>query len=490
MARTLPRPDGTRVEVAEHPPVTRRGWWLDDTPDRAARWFLYSAVVWLIAPVFVGLMLATFLYQPAVQEYLPEALRPYVIFGRLRPVHVNLGLFGWLSMTYAGMMLYITPRLVGAPLYSERLARATLVLWNALMLCGSLSLLAGWNQGREYAEFPWLIDIGMIAAVLMLAANVWGTVARRTVKTMYISAWNWMAATLIMPFIYAIGNKVWDTSGAYTGATDAIVNFFYVHNIFNVWFTTGGIGIFLYMIPKVSGNPLFSHRLAIWGFASVWAGQHHLLYGPGPDWLEILSVAFSITAAIPNTAFLINFLMTMRGSWGTIGPSIASRCVATAAFMYIATCVQGIAQSFRNFNSFIHFTNWVVGHTHLAFVGAWTFLAFGVIYLLLPRMLERGSMHSRVLAEWHYWLTLGGLMTFMCSLWAAGLVQGADWASGAVPFLETVRQMHGFFLVRLVAGGVMVVGQVLFAWNVWMTARGGGRRVTGDAQGSTLLAQA
>ncbi|MFN8556166.1 MAG: cbb3-type cytochrome c oxidase subunit I [Dehalococcoidia bacterium] len=455
------------------PPISSadyRGGLLGDMPDQAARWFLYSGIVWLVAPVIVGLLLAIFLFQPAVQEHLPATLRPYVIFGRLRPVHVNLALFGWLSMTYAATMLYLTPRLVGAPLYSERLARATLALWNLLMLAGGASLLLGFNQGREYAELPWLIDIGYMVAVLMLAANVWGTVARRTEKRLYISVWNWMAATLIFPFIWAIGNKVWDTSGAYTGATDAIVNFFYVHNIFNVWFTTGGIGIFLYLIPRVSGNPLYSHRLAIWGFASVWAGQHHLLYGPGPEWLEILSVAFSITAAIPNTAFLVNYIKTMEGSWGTIGPSMASRCVLVAVAMYSFTCVQGIAQSFRNFSSYIHFTNWVVGHSHLAFVGSWSFLAFAVVYLLLPRMVNR-PMYSRTLAEWHFWLTLSGLLTFMFSLWAAGIVQGSIWASNQVPFLVSVQQMHGFFFVRLLAGLVMVAGFFTLAWNVYRTAR-------------------
>jgi cytochrome c oxidase cbb3-type subunit 1 len=460
-------PTGVTVEPATLPGEGRR---LGETPDLAARYFLYSAVVWLVVPVLVGLMLATFLYEPTVQDHLPEALKPYVIFGRLRPVHVNLALWGWLSMVYAGTMLYLTPRLVGARLFSERLALATVALWNVLMLGGAVSLLAGGNQGREYAEFPWLVDIGLIVAVLMIAVNVWGTVARRTEQRLYVSVWNWMAASLILPFIYAIGNKVWDTSGAYTGATDAIVNFFYVHNIFNVWFTTGGVGIFLYLIPKVTGNPLFSHRLAIWGFASVWAGQHHLLYGPGPDWLEIVSIAFSITAAIPNTAFLVNFIKTFEGSWGAVGPSLAARCVVVGVIMYTATCVQGIAQSFRNFSSYIHFTNWVVGHSHLAFFGAWSFMAFAVIYLLLPRMLER-EMHSHPLMEWHFWLTLGGLLTFMCSLWAAGLVQGADWASGAVPFLATARAMHGYFLVRLIAGVVMAVAQLMFAYNVWKTVR-------------------
>jgi cytochrome c oxidase cbb3-type subunit 1 len=139
--------------------------------------------------------------------------------------------------------------------------------------------------------------------------------------------------------------------------------------------------------------------------------------------------------------------------------------------MYSATCVQGVAQSFRNFNSYVHLTNWVIGHSHLAFFGAWSFLAFGVISLLLPRMLGR-ELRSRALAEWSFWLVLGGLLVFMFDLWAAGLVQAADWASGQVPFLVTVQAMHGYYLVRLLAGLVIGVGVLLFVLNVWLTVRG------------------
>ena len=48
------------------------------------------------------------------------------------------------------------------------------------------------------------------------------------------------------------------------------------------------------------------------------------------------------------------------------------------------TCVQGAAQSFPSFSLLVHFTTWVVGHSHLAFVGDYTFWMFPLIYLLLP----------------------------------------------------------------------------------------------------------
>ncbi|MEK7215206.1 MAG: cbb3-type cytochrome c oxidase subunit I, partial [Chloroflexota bacterium] len=417
------------------------------TPDLAARWFFYSAVFWLLVPVLAGLVMAVFLFDARTQEWVPEFLRPAVIFGRLRPMHVNLAMFGWLSMVYAGCMLFLTPRLCGTPLYSERLGWVTLVLWNLLVLGAAVSLPLGFTQGREYAELAWPLDVLLLVCFGLIGVNVWGTVLRRTEPRMYITVWSFLAATAIAPLVYAIGNRVWDFTGAYSGVSDAIINYFYVHNIFNVWFTTLALGLFFYLLPRLTGNPLFSHRLALWGFSSVWTGQHHLLYGPGPEWLEILSVSFSILAAIGNAAFLLNSVKTMQGAWHKLGPNLPLRFLATGCLFYFLTCIQGIAQSFRGFNAYVHFTNWVIGHSHLALVGAYSFLCIALVYYVVGRSLDRDA--NRRLMEWHYWLTLGGLTVFMVSLWIAGLIQGQNWNMGGVPFIETVRSLKPFFFIRL-----------------------------------------
>src|SRR5437867_2864428 len=117
----------------------------------AARRFFYSSVCWLIVPVFIGLLTATLLYAPGVQVYVPDVLKAALNFGRLRPAHVNIAIFGWLSMAYAGAIYFLTPRLTGASLYSERLANLTLVLWNMMMVGALILLPLGFTQGREYA---------------------------------------------------------------------------------------------------------------------------------------------------------------------------------------------------------------------------------------------------------------------------------------------------------------------------------------------------
>jgi cbb3-type cytochrome c oxidase subunit I len=413
--------------------------------------------------------MATQLYLPSAQGLLSFSLRGPLNFGRLRPMHVNAMIFGWLSLVYAGAMLYITRRLTDAPLFSPGLARTGLWLWNLMLVGASITLLLGLNQGREYAEMIWPFDLLFLVLIVLLGINIWGMVARRQEPKLYVSVWNFMAATLIILPVYAVGNKIWDPSGAYTGMNDNIINYFYVHNLFNAWFTTGGIGLALYLLPRLSNKPLYSHGLAMWGLWSVWTGQHHQLWSPAPDWLEILTVVFSILAIIPTTAFMWNFYKTMEGRWLRVGQDVALRFFVVGAIFWGFTCIQGIAQSLRSFSLYVHFTNWVVSHSHLAFVGDYSFWAMALVYLILPELVGR-PIYSRKLAEWHFWLTLVGLSIFMVSLWLGGLIQGQQWLTGGIPFIESVRAMTPYFAWRLVGGVLIGIGQLVFAYNVWRTA--------------------
>ena len=441
-----------------------------DEPGSASRRFVYSAMVWLLVPGLIGLFLATFLYVPSLYDKIPLAIKPYLSFGRLRPTHVNIMIFGWLSQAYAGAILYIVPRLTRARLYSERLAHANWWLWNLMMVGAAITLPLGLTQGREYAEMIWPLDLLFVLNMILLAINIWVTVLRRQEPKIYISLWNFMAATIVLIPVYMIGNKVWDPSGAYTGMNDNIVNYFYVHNLFNAWFTTAGIGLAFYLLPKLVDRPLYSHRLAFWGLWSVWAGQHHQLYSPSPTWLQTLTIAFSILAAVPTTAFMVNFFMTMRGRWHRVREDVALRFLATGAIFWGLTCLQGLAQSFRTVSLVVHFTNWVVGHSHLAFVADYTFWSFALIYVMVPQLAQR-PMHSRKLMEWHYWLITLGMTLFMAALWIAGVIQGLDWMTGRIPFLQTVQAMHPFFGARLFGGLMAGAGVLCFVYNVWQTAR-------------------
>lgn len=442
--------------------------------DSASRHFLLSAVVWLCVASTIGAAVALkFLYP----DWL--ARQPWLTFGRLRPIHTNGVLFGWLSMAYVGAVFYLVPRLLGAELWSQRLGNATCWLWNITLVLAVATLAAGMNQGVEYAELIWPVDLLVALLFVLLNWNLWKTFAARTSRHLYISLWYIYASMLWMPLVYLIGNGMLfpvtytggpaSTATPYAGVSHAAVNWFYGHNVIGLWFTTVGLGIVYYLLPKITGNPIYSHRLGMTGFWTiafvyVWTGQHHLLYGPGPDWLETISIVFSISLLIPVWTVVYNFWRTLEGKWSLFFEEPEAKFLILGVWWYFLTCLQGpLTNSLRPLSKVLHFTNWVVGHAHLALLGAFSYVSFAAIYYLWPRL--TGRVIPRRWGAHHFWMTTVGLVIFMVSLWIGGVVQGTAWSYktvdfdgniGGIPFLETVKMMRPYYWLRL-AGGLMIV---------------------------------
>jgi cytochrome c oxidase cbb3-type subunit I len=203
--------------------------------DTTAKWFLVSAIGYFF---IVGIIALTI----AAKFCWPEMLGtvPYLSYGRLRPLHVNGMLFGWLLAADMGLSYYIVPRLCGVKLFSEKLGVATAALWNVIVLGAVVSLMAGWNQGFEYAELPLPLDILVVIAWVMFGVNIFGTIARRKYQQMYVSLWYIMGTILWTAFVYITGNFAVEFT---TGTNQANLNWMYVHNAVGLIFTPVGLGV-------------------------------------------------------------------------------------------------------------------------------------------------------------------------------------------------------------------------------------------------------
>ncbi len=433
----------------------------DNPVNKIVVFFIRSAVFWFLFSMLFGLMMSIFMHSPEIQESFPVVFQKYFSFGRIRPIHTNMMLFGWLSLIYVAAIFHITSKLTENPLWNPKLIKLFGLAWNVFLIFGTLSFFNGSNQGHEYAEFNQFLDfylLGLFGTLLLILVQ-----SHRQMKfeRMYVSQWNFLVGITVLIPIYAIGNRVWSSHGAYVGTIDGVVNGFYIHNLFNAWFTTIGLGIAYYLLSRLTSKPLYSHQLAIWGIWSVWTGQHHHLWTPVPRWLEHLSVSFSFIAAISTTAFFINFSNMMRGAWSALKEDITLRFFVCGVIAWGLTCIQGLAQSIREFNFFIHFTNWIIGHSHLAFVASYSFWGFSFIYYFFS-IKENQSRSTRKLAELHFWFTSIGLGLLMVSLWIAGLVQGFDWMASDIQFLTTVIKMKPYLIARSIGGGLFAIGQIFF----------------------------
>ena len=110
--------------------------------DLTARWFIISAVSYFFIVGIVALTIAAKFVWPDLMGTIPQ-----LTYGRLRPLHVNGMLFGWLLAADMGLAYYLVPRLCGVKLWSEKLGVATAVLWNVIILSAIVTLLGGYQKG-------------------------------------------------------------------------------------------------------------------------------------------------------------------------------------------------------------------------------------------------------------------------------------------------------------------------------------------------------
>jgi cbb3-type cytochrome c oxidase subunit I len=383
--------------------------------------------------------------------------------------HVNGVAIGWLSMGYVGSMYHMVPTLCKTKLWSERLGNFTMWVWNIVMVGAFATLLNGNTEGREYAELGAILDVMVAIGLLSVASNIYMTILDRRVKKLYVSLWYFLGSLFWFPLVYIIGQR---TFVQLPGLNDAIVGWFYGHNILGMWFTTVGVGMMYYLLPRLTQAPLYSHGLSMlgfWGIALFYAptGTHHILQSPVPEWLKAIAVISSIFLLVPVLTVLTNFFMTMKGKWGMVVTDLPLRFAVTSACYYLMTCVQGPFQATRWVNWYLHFTQWVVGHAHLALLGTFSFILTSAFYYSMPRLTGR-EWYSQGMIRAHYWLKFMGFNLMIVSLTTAGLIQSAGWAMG-MPIDQWGLQIRPYWFFRELSGIMIFLGQSIFAYNVWKT---------------------
>jgi len=104
--------------------------------------FCLTSAFWMVIATLAGLTAATELIAPDLSGNVS-----WIVFGRVRPIHVNLVLFGFVTPGLLASAFYIMPRLLRTELYSEKLGMVAVALWNVALAAGIIGLATGHTQG-------------------------------------------------------------------------------------------------------------------------------------------------------------------------------------------------------------------------------------------------------------------------------------------------------------------------------------------------------
>jgi cytochrome c oxidase cbb3-type subunit 1 len=242
-----------------------------------------------------------------------------------------------------------------------------------------------------------------------------------------------------------------------------------MHNAVGMWFTPLSLGMLYYALPTLLNKPIYSYALGVLAFWTqllfyTMIGAHHFVFSPTPWSLQTVAIVFSIGMIVPVVAGTANFLLTMRGDFSSIADSYALPFIFVGVIMYFVASMQGTLEAFRSLNTYWHFTDFTVAHSHMAMYGFVSFVMWGGIYGLIPRL--TGRHPPLTLVGVHFWFALIGLTIYAVALMVGGTERGLSWIHGA-PFIDSVALMTPFWTGRMIGGSLMFLSHLLFGYNVW-----------------------
>lgn len=476
------------------------------------RAFLWATIVFGVVGFLLGLTAALMLFYPELPEFFfgtddPTIKSLRVIgsegiqglinsqgafgFGRIRMLHTSAVIFAFVGNCIFAGAYYSMQRLLKTRLFSDTLSWVHFWSWQIMIVSVVITFLMGINTSKEYAEHEWPIDILITFSWVIFGINMFGTIAKRRVRHLYVAIWFYIGTWIAVAMLHIFNNLEvplsftgWKSYSAYAGVKDALVQWWYGHNAVAFFLTTPILGLMYYFVPKAADRPVFSYKLSIihfWSliFIYIWAGPHHLQYTALPGWVQALGTGFSVMLIAPSWGGMLNGLLTLRGAWDKVRENPILKFFVVAITCYGMATFEGPILATKTLNKIGHYTDWIIGHVHLGALGWNGFIAFGMIYYLIP-ILWRTKLYSTKMANWHFWLGTMGIIFYAIPLYIAGFTQGLMWKQfnpdGTLiwkNWLDTVEAIIPYYYMRFFGGVLYIFGAILMVINVVATVRAG-----------------
>ncbi|HVI49610.1 MAG TPA: cbb3-type cytochrome c oxidase subunit I [Candidatus Sulfotelmatobacter sp.] len=419
---------------------------------KVARLYFTGAMTLFLAQVLFGL-LGGFLY------VVPTGLPDFLPFSVVRMIHTN-ALVVWLLMGFFGCTYYLLPEETETELYSVKLAKLQFWLFFAAAGVAVVGYLFGNYDGRSYLEQPIYIKIGIVVVALMFLFNCSMTLlkGRKTVISNILILGLWGVAVF---FLFAFVNPA-------NVILDKMFWWWVVHLwVEGVWELVMA-SILAFLMIKLTGvdrEVVEKWLYVIIGlalFTGILGTGHHYYWIGTPGYWQWIGSVFSALEVLPFFAMVIfTFTMTYKG--GRNHPNKAALlwslgCSVTAFF---GAGVWGFLHTLAPINFYTHGTQITAAHGHLAFYGAYVMVNLAMFAYAMPQLLGRAP-YNQVLNMWSFWIITSGVtfMTFVLTF--AGTVQTHLQRVMGMTYMEVQDQLGLFYMMRLGAGAVVVVGVLLY----------------------------
>jgi len=453
--------------------------------DASVRWpvlacFL-SSVHWMVLGTFL-LIYSSSLTHP--QDSLPifglliNLSNSFGMFtyGRVWPAAIDALVYGWATTAGLGLAVWVLARTSRTILRSPATLITAIIFWNLGITVGLTGILLGYSTSIELLEFPVCASCLLWFSFVLFAA--WAIVtylSRRAGHDHLAQAWV-LTALFAFPWLYATGTILLSSHNLPgSNVVQGILSAWYVHGIYTLWLAPIGLGTLYYLVPKISGLSIrFSARahLAFWSWIVLapWTAVHDLVGGPFPADTVTLGLVLSGLIFIPVVLIGLNLVPTSfvgetKHHGGVVLPFLTLGVVC-----FVVAGISEEILSVRSANELLRFTLFREANLFLWVYGFFSFVAFGAMYYIIPRLLDFG-WRSYFLVRVHYYASIYGIMLVIAMLSFGGIMQGLTLENPDPQVtIQTVTQVSdSFYIAKTMCLSLVSIGNGVFAFHLgWM----------------------
>ena len=391
--------------------------------DRSLRhpvmFFFTSGAAWLAVSLVLGIISSVKIHSP---EFLGNCSWFNPALTKL--AHMSTLIYGWGAQVAFGVMIWLMSRLSRQECRKSGIILAAGHVWNLLVLIGTVCVLNGKGSGNMWMAFPGSLWVPML--VVYAAIGVWAVIAFRVRRGghIYISQWYILAALFWFPWVFISGNLFFSSYLGYTHALMAEAS--------HAWFRSALLFLFLtpvavasayYIAPKVTGRPIYSYSLALFGFWALaiigpWAGMQRLKGTPLPEFMENVSAGAAILLIIPAMAVAVNIIKTAKSKPQAMAHSPSLRFSVAGAVGLVVLTVLGAITAIPAVSKYTQFSTAQYGIELVGLYGFFSMCMFGAIYFIVPRITNREWISAGMIRQ-HFWLSVYGV-SFIAIIYALG----------------------------------------------------------------------